>query len=130
MKDHCGDGAVKKKPYLHILRDHVPGLLKFWYSKLGWGYGYFHCSAGEHLNKQMKQLERYGTNNSDDRFMKVLTTIRLRQFHFNNSLFKKESNIICSRCLQAGHNRRNKSCPRHPDQPQLYFPLTDEEDNS
>ena len=27
----CGEKAVKNKPYLHILRDHIPGLLKFWF---------------------------------------------------------------------------------------------------
>uniref|UniRef100_A0A7M5WU97 Uncharacterized protein n=2 Tax=Clytia hemisphaerica TaxID=252671 RepID=A0A7M5WU97_9CNID len=129
MKEFCGDDAIKRKPYLHILREHIPPILKLWFSILGWGYGYFHCSAGEHLNKQMKTLERYGTNNKDNRFIKILKKIRLRQFHFSQSVLKNESSITCSRCHEVGHNCKNKSCRLHPDQPMEYHPPTDTEDN-
>ena len=57
---------------------------------LDWGYGYFHCSAGEHLNKQIKQIERYDITKKTDRFMEVLRKLRLQQFHFSNMIFKKE----------------------------------------
>ena len=128
MKLCCGDSSVKKKPYLHLLREHIPDILKFWYNMFEWGYGFFHCSAGEHLNKQMKKIERYDTNQDSNRFCSTLKIIRLRQFHYSTSIFKnEESDVTCSRCKQRGHNRKNKSCPMHPDQPQLYFPDSDDD---
>ena len=102
-------------------------MIQFWYETLKWGYGYFHCSAGEHLNKQMKQIERYDTNSQTDRFIHVIRKIRLRQFHFNSMIFKAETTVKCSRCHQIGHNRKNKSCQLHPDQPQLPFPESEED---
>jgi len=127
LRSYCGGDSVKKKPYLHILREHIPFLMKLWHTQIGWGYGYFYCSAGEHLNKQMKQLERYGTNSSDTRFIDVVKRIRLRQLHFSDTIFRKETYITCSRCHKKGHNRKNKSCLMHPDQPKIHYPDTEEE---
>ena len=127
MRVVCGEKAVKNKPYLHILRDHVPGLLRFWYDMLNWGYGYFTCMGSEHLNKQIKQIEMHETNRSCDRFEETMRICRIRQFYYSKSIFNSFTTKKCSRCNQIGHNRKNKSCPMHPDQPNLDFPDTDEE---
>lgn len=127
MRLYCGENSVKKKPYLHILRDHIPNILMFWYKKLNWGYGYFSCMAGEHLNKQIKTMEVCETNQGNDRFKVVMRMMRIRQFHFTSAIFKETVTITCSRCKLQGHNRKNKSCPMHPDQPELTFADTDDE---
>jgi len=130
MKQVCGESVVKSKPYLHILRDHIPKLIKFWFDMFGWGYGYFTCMAGEHLNKQIKQIESNETNRGSDRFLTVLRITRARQFYYSASLFKTFFNKKCSRCNQYGHNKKNKSCPMHPEQPQLTFPDSDDDDDN
>ena len=127
MRLYTGESSIKNKPYLHILRDHVPSILKFWYGMLGFGYGYFSCSAGEHLNKQIKTMERE-TNQDSARFRTVMRIRMINQFHFTESVIRNKVSITCSRCKQIGHNRKNKSCPMHPDQPQMLFDETDNEE--
>ena len=73
--------ATGRKPYLHILREHIPELMKFW-GKLGFGYGYFNCNGGEHLNKLIKTLELNSTNLDEDRFATIVRILRLKQLHF------------------------------------------------
>ena len=31
------------------------------------------------------------------------------------------------KCKQYGHNKKNKNCPMHPDQPELVFMQSDDE---
>ena len=111
--------STSRKPYLHILREHVPKFMKFW-SKIGFGYGCFNCNAGEHLNKRIKTLEMSGTNFSTNRFGNVARIIGLKQFHYPESVFQaKDHNVLCSVCHEVGHNKKNKNCKKHKSQPQL-----------
>ena len=129
MRLYTGESSVKNKPYLHILRDHIPSILNFWFDTFNWGYGYFSCAAGEHLNKQIKTMETSETNQDSNRFKTIMHIRMVRQFHFTSSFIKdKVVTVKCSRCKQIGHNRKNKSCPMHPEQPRLYFSDSDSED--
>jgi len=120
--------STGKKPYLHILREHVADFMKFW-AVLGWGYGYFSCNAGEHLNKCIKNLELHSTNLDHNRFLTIMRILRSKQFHFPESIYTPaESTVQCSSCKQVGHNKKNKNCPLHPDQPELYFSDSDSDD--
>ena len=92
--------------------------MKLYGEALGWGYGYFNCNAREHLYKLIKTLEVGNTNLSQDRFFTITRNLRVRQFYYPESIFSTNT-VICSRCKQAGHNKKNKSCPNHRDQPQL-----------
>ena len=47
---HSRGSCVKGKPYMHILQDHVSEWMLFWGKIMSWGYGYFSCNGGEHLN--------------------------------------------------------------------------------
>ena len=60
--------------YMHVLRDHVPGLMEFWFTALNWGYGMFSTTAGEHLNKRLKIYEAEHTVQGDDRFARIIYT--------------------------------------------------------
>ena len=118
-----------KKPYLHILREHVCKIMKFW-AVIGFGYGYFNCNGSEHLNKRVKTLELNSTNLDTNRFHAVMRRMRLKQLHFPESIIHEvSSNLKCSRCHQYGHNKANKNCPQHPSQPDLsdFEEETDEE---
>lgn len=117
-----------RKPYLHILREHIHEFMQFW-GKLGFGYGYFSCNAGEHLNKQIKTLELNSTNLDSDRFETIIRILRLKQFNYPESVYKsREASVTCSRCKTFGHNRRNKNCPMDPSRPLMEFDESDEED--
>ena len=52
--DYALAKCTSKKPYMHILRDHVSDIMKFWGEICDWGYGFFNCNASEHLNKRIK----------------------------------------------------------------------------
>ena len=104
--------STGRKPYLHILREHVPKVMKFW-SKIGFGYGYFNCNAGEHLNKRIKNLEISSTNFDCHRFASIARIIGLKQFHYPDSVFQSsDHNVVCSVCHEMGHNKKNKNCKK------------------
>ena len=54
MQKHCPAESTKSVLYVHALRDYVTDMMEFWFKLLDWGYGYFSCTASEHLNKQLK----------------------------------------------------------------------------
>ena len=120
--------SCARKPYLHYLREHIGDLMIFWGESLGWGYGYFNCNAGEHLNKRIKQLEFSCTNLNQDRFKTIMQTLRVKQFYFTDGVLKEKKDVTCSACKIPGHNRKNKSCPLHPSQPEPYFSDSETED--
>jgi len=92
--------------------------MKIYGETLGWGYGYFSCNAGEHLNKLIKTLEVDSTNLDKNRFLTVTRNLRVKQFYYPESIFSSNT-VICSSCKQQGHNKKNKNCPNHPDQPTI-----------
>lgn len=118
FKKYSMGKCTSKKPYLHILRDHISKTMKFYGETLGWGYGYFNCNAGEHLNKLIKTQEIDCTNLDQNRFLTIIRNLRVKQFYYPDGIFSKNM-VKCSRCQQPGHNKRNKNCPEHPDQPRL-----------
>ena len=120
--------STSSKPYLHILREHIPTFMQFWGEKLKWGYGYFNCNGGEHLNKRIKVLEVNSTNMDNDRFVTIMEIMRLKQFYFPESICSEKESITCSACKQQGHNKKNKNCIMHPNQPEPYFSDSDEAD--
>ena len=95
----------------------------------GWGYGFFSCNAGEHLNKIIKTSEMHNTNFSQQRFRDITRLLRTKQFYFPESLIPSTKTVTCSACNQTGHNRKNKSCPLHPSHPDIEFDESDTEDN-
>ena len=107
----CPAESVTKVPYLHVLRDHVANIMEFWFRSLGWGYGYFSCMASEHLNKVLKEVEYEETSFGTTSLHQAVRKTRLRAIFYPATLFTATTNIICSACKQAGHNRRNELCP-------------------
>ena len=89
FKRYSSGSCTGKKPYLHILREHISEFMEFW-SSIGYGYGYFNCNAGEHLNKRVKTLELHNTNLDTDRVASIARIIRLKQFHFPESIYKSK----------------------------------------
>ena len=89
--------------------------MNLWGELLGWGYGYFNCNAGEHLNKQIKSLEFDSTNLKDNRFIQVCRSFRLRQFIYPEKITPPSCDVTCSACHLKGHNKKNKLCRLHPD---------------
>jgi len=126
FKRHSAGCSTGRKPYLHILRDHVSDFMLFW-SVVGWGYGYFNCNAGEHLNKCVKNLELHSTNLDKDRFQTIMRTMRAKQIYYPESICLPEKVVTCSACKQKGHNKKNKNCLMHPDQPEPYFSDSEDE---
>jgi len=119
FKKFTSGKSTGRKPYLHILREHIADTMKFW-AVVGFGYGYFNCNGSEHLNKRVKTLELNSTNLDHDRFKTVMRRMRLKQFHFPESIVDEvSSSLKCSRCHHYGHNKKNKNCPMHPSQPEL-----------
>ena len=125
LKTYAGGDSVYGKPYLHILRDHIGDFMILWGKLASWGYGVFSCNAGEHLNKRIKIMEIEHTNLDKNRFETVMRNLRIKQFHYSETVFPSKTEITCSTCHQKGHNRKNKSCPMHPSQPQLIFEESD-----
>eukprot|EP00111_Clytia_hemisphaerica_P010624 TCONS_00031050-protein len=126
FKSSCPGMSTGRKPYLHILREHVGEFMEFW-AEIGWGYGFFNCNGGEHLNKCIKNLELHNTNFDDGRFKTIMRHLRVKQFHYPESIFSSaEKNMTCSRCKEKGHIKKNKNCRLHPDQPS---PHIDDSDN-
>ena len=119
---------TSRKPYMHILQDHIYDMMMFWGKHLGWGYGYFNCNAGEHLNKRIKSMEFDVTNMNDNRFSMIMRFMRVKQFHYPEELMPSNRDMTCSACKQKGHNKKNKNCPLHPSQVQLDFSDTDDEE--
>ena len=115
------------KPYLHILREHIPFYLKILGECLNWGYGYFNCNAGEHLNKRVKCMEFGATNLGDDRFICIMRQMRVKQLHEPQEIFRNSIEVRCTVCHEIGHNRKNKNCPLHPDRVEIYFSDSDDE---
>ena len=66
-----------------------------WEELMDWGYGYFSCTAGEHLNKIIKTMEVEHTNLSANRFETIVQNISAKQFNFSSSnyLLSKRSNF-------------------------------------
>ena len=107
--------CTQRMPYVHILREHVGPLLKFWFAALGWGYGMFSCSASEHLNKRLKVFECDHTSRKTSRFYSIIHSLRVLSFYYPNSLFTaSNSSVKCSACGEKGHNKKNRLCPNHP----------------
>ena len=120
----CTDG----KPYMHILRDHIYDIMKFWGEVCDWGYGYFNCNGSEHLNKRIKSMEHDVTNMKEDRFLVIMRHLRIKQLHYPEELFQENRKITCTACKQEGHNKKNKNCPLHECQVQLEFSDTDDDE--
>ena len=74
--------CVLNVPYIHILADHIPAWMDFWFTALGWGYGMFSSASGEHLNKLLKFQEMHHTNLSGQRFHQMLRYHRVHTFCF------------------------------------------------
>ena len=125
FKKYSMGACTSRKPYLHVLREHIGKLMLFWGETINWGYGYFYCNAGEHLNKLIKQLEINSTNMDKSRYFTIMRTLRVKQFHFGESILTEKRDIRCSRCNLMGHNKKNKNCPMHPEQPEMYFSDSD-----
>ena len=104
--------GTAKMHYMHVLRDHVPGLMEFWFTALNWGYGMFSTTAGEHLNKRLKIYEAEHTAQGDDRFARIIRMFRVGLLHYPTSLISEtKSSKKCGACGQPGHTRKNKLCP-------------------
>ena len=91
-----------------------------WDKYLGWGYGFFSYSAGEHLNKRIKFIETEETNMDDNHFQTVIRNHRLKQLHYQDSYVLGAVTVVT--CLARniqGNNKKNKSCPMHSSQPSL-----------
>ena len=116
-------------PYLHYLREHLGPLMKLYYQILGFGYGYFSTSSGEHLNKRIKFYELTETNMDKSRFRTVINLMRTKQLHFPTCVIAPKRNVTCSACNEPGHTKKNKSCPMHPTHPALSFDGSDNEDD-
>lgn len=109
-------------PYLHVLSDHVPVWMDYWFTMLGWGYGMFSSSSGEHLNKVVKHLELCHSNLSGNRFAQIVRLMRTRLLFYPEMLFDQSHHKVkCSACHQEGHNKKSRMCPLHPSQPALEF---------
>ena len=87
--------------------------MKFWFDSLGWGYGTFTTSAGEHLNKRLKVYESEHTSQGAGRFEKILRMFRVSTIHYPNSMMQTERSLTCSACGGKGHTKKNKLCPNH-----------------
>ena len=111
MMKCCPAECSSKVPYLHALLDHVADVMQFWHSTMAWGYGYFSCMAGEHLNKMLKEVEYEETNFSSLSLFQAVRKARVRAFFYPSTLFSSQNVVKCSACQQLGHNRRNKLCP-------------------
>ena len=121
--------ATGRKPYLHILREHIADIMQFW-AVIGFGYGCFNCNGSEHLNKRIKTLELNSTNLDCDRYATIMRRMRLKQLHFPESVFEEVSSTLkCTKCNQYGHNKKNKNCPMHPSQPEMSDFEDDTEEN-
>ena len=71
-----------------------------------------------YVNKLIKTQEIDCTNLDQNRFLTIIRNLRVKQFYYPDGIFSKNM-VKCSRCQQPGHNKRNKNCPEHPDQPRL-----------
>jgi len=121
--------CTKRVMYVHVLIDHIPKWIVLWCELMGWGYGIFTTTSGEHLNKQVKLLEIGHSDLSGNRYQQILRMLRVRMFHFPSLVLDDPTrDMRCSRCNQKGHNKKNKCCPMHPSQPPLYFSDTDADD--
>lgn len=110
--------SMHKVTYVHLLVDHIPTWMELWCEVLGFGYGIFTGSSGEHLNKLVKILEMTHTNLSKSRFEQIIQLLHVRAFHYPDMLLDESArDQTCSRCHQKGHNKKNKSCPLHPSHP-------------
>ena len=127
FKRYSRGTCTSGKPYLHILRDHIPKFIEFWGENLDWGYGYFNCNAGEHLNKRIKCMEFGVTNLGMDRFLCIIRHMRVKQFYHPDQILYQSKEIRCQACNEIGHNRKNKNCPLHPDHVDIYFSDSDED---
>ena len=64
----AGGNSTFGLPYLHIMTRHIGKIMVLWGKLLNFGYGYFSCTAGEHLNKRVKVMELNDTNLDKSRF--------------------------------------------------------------
>lgn len=118
FKNYSMGTCTARKPYPHILREHISEFMIFYGESLGWGYDYFTCHAGEHLNKLIKTLEIQGTNLDNNRFISIMKTLRVKQLHFSESVLTRT--VVCSRCKQTDQNSKNKNCPPYTLISQIY----------
>ena len=105
-----------KHHYMHVLRDHIWPLMKFWHRHLNWGYGMFSTAAGEHLNKRLKVYEADHTSSTQGtaRFERILHMFRVGLLHYPKSTLRESAaKVTCSACGEKGHTRKNKLCPNH-----------------
>ena len=116
------DGLV----YLHVMTSHIGKMMTIWGELLNFGYGYFSCTAGEHLNKTIKKEECNHANYDEHRFEQVVVNMRIKQFCYPTTFMHKKREMACSACNMKGHNKKNKCCPMHPNHPQLEFISDDE----
>ena len=93
LKKWAGGASTFALPYLHIMLSHIGDFMIVWGQLLGWGYGYFSCTAGEHLNKRIKVKEISGTNLSVLRFADIIRDMRIKQFFYMDSICKEHKEI-------------------------------------
>ena len=103
--------------------------MQFALDHFGFGYGVFNCNAGEHLNKVIKTMQLTGTNMGENHLKKIIRNLRIMQFEYPESIIPKEVTVVCSKCKQVGHNRKNKTCPLHEIHPPLQFSDSEPEDD-
>ena len=101
--------------------------MEFWGKHLNWGYGYFNCNGGEHLNKRIKCMEFGSTNLQSDRFSCIVRSMRVKQIHHPEQILHKITEKTCSACMEVGHNKKNKNCPMHPSRLTIDFSESEEE---
>ena len=128
LKAWAGGDSTKGLPYLHILVDHIGDYMDVWGKYLGWGYGYFSGSAGEHLNKRLKFSEMEETNRDEKRFYTMIRNHRMKQLKYPDTYKKDKVKSVCSACHIKGHNKKNRMCPLHPSQPGQVFDESDVDD--
>lgn len=127
LQSWAGGNSTFGLPYLHIMTRHIGKMGLLWGNFLNWGYGYFLCTAGEHLNKRIKVMELNDTNLDNFRFQSIVRSMRSKQFFYADSIYHIRKELTCFRCHEKGHNRKNKCCPLHPSQPQVEFELSDDD---
>ncbi len=117
IKKNVPSECTFKLYYMHVLRDHVAVLMRFWFDQMKWGYGMFSTSAVEHLNKRLKVYEADHYTQSALRFKEIIRRFRVNTFYFTNAiLLESKSKVTCSACGASGHTKKNKLCPNHIDQ--------------
>ena len=73
--------CLHKVTYVDLLVDHMLRWMELWCDLLGFGYGFFTGTSGEHLNKVVKALEMQHSNFSELCFKEIIEHLRIKVFH-------------------------------------------------